>query len=193
MGHVERKLREKENLRNGIIEAAIDIAREEGWPSLTIRKIADRIEYTPPIVYEHFENKEALINEIVLIGFRKLRDQYEETSSKEYDPKKLLRLISRNFWNFAFENREIYMLMFSLERPTPNEEVKAIIERIHEMFVKLAEGDSNLAHNLMFNWMCLQNGTIATVMNIGETKFRAKGAEPVDIFMSFIDRFLKSI
>lgn len=192
MGHIERKQREKENLRSGILDAAIQIAREEGWPSLTIRKIADRIEYTPPIVYEFFENKEALIRELVLTGFRILREDYDKTFAEEKDPKQLIRRLSAGFWNFAFSNAELYQLMFSLERPTPNEEIQATADSIRSIFLGFAGGDPVLANNLMFNWMCLQNGTISMVLNLGPDKFRERGQEPVEIFMSFIDRFLKS-
>lgn len=192
MGHIERKIREKENLRAAMLDAAIQIAREEGWPALTIRKIADRIEYTPPIVYEFFENKEALIRELVLTGFRKLHQDYDMIFQEEADPKKQLRRISIEFWNFAFENAELYQLMFSLERPTPNDEIRAIVDLIRGMFLKMAGGDAALSDNLMFNWMCLQNGTISTVLNLGAEKFKEKGADPYEMFLSFIDRFLKS-
>ncbi len=60
MSSIERKIRQKENLREGILQAAKKIAVNEGWQAVTIRKIADEIEYTPPIVYEHFANKEAV-------------------------------------------------------------------------------------------------------------------------------------
>lgn len=192
MGHIERKLREKENLRNSIIEAAIQIAKEEGWPALTIRKIADRIEYTPPIVYEHFENKEALIRELVLIGFRTLREGYDTAFEEEKDPRMLIRRLSIGFWNFAFANTELYQLMFSLERPTPNDEIRATVDMIRGVFLKMAGGDKALSDNLMFNWMCLQNGTISTVLNFGSEKFEEKGADPLGMYMDFIDRFLKS-
>jgi len=49
---------------------------KRGWHSLTIRKIAEEIEYTPPIVYEHFEKKEDLIREIVDAGFNMLSKEF---------------------------------------------------------------------------------------------------------------------
>ncbi|HRX31691.1 MAG TPA: hypothetical protein P5349_07350 [Tenuifilaceae bacterium] len=48
MGHVERRKKEKENIRKGILDAALKIAMSDGWGAVTIRKIADVIEYTPP-------------------------------------------------------------------------------------------------------------------------------------------------
>ena len=61
MASKDRILRQKEETRNNILGAAYDIVKEEGWNGLSMRKIADRIEYTAPIIYEYFSNKEAII------------------------------------------------------------------------------------------------------------------------------------
>ncbi|MEL6653646.1 MAG: helix-turn-helix domain-containing protein [Bacteroidota bacterium] len=63
----KRDLRKEKN-REAIMEAALEIAREESWEKVTIRKIADRILYTPPIVYEHFKNKDDLLKQLVERG-----------------------------------------------------------------------------------------------------------------------------
>ena len=130
MGCVERKQREKEQVRQSILDAALKIAVEEGWHALTIRKIADAIEYTPPIVYEHFENKEELIQELFLSGFRELQKGYDLKNQSETDPKKIIMSLSLNHWDFAFKHKDLYQLMFSLERPIPNEEIKTGIRLI---------------------------------------------------------------
>ena len=59
MGTTERRLREKEKVRAAILDTAWNMVKEEGWQSLSIRKIADAIEYSVPVIYDHFENKEA--------------------------------------------------------------------------------------------------------------------------------------
>jgi AcrR family transcriptional regulator len=46
MSHIERRQKEKEEIKQSILDAARKIAAEEGWNALTIRKIADEIEYT---------------------------------------------------------------------------------------------------------------------------------------------------
>lgn len=62
----------KEKTREAIKQAAIKIAEEEGWNNVTVRKIADRVLYTPPIVYEFFENKDDLYRHLVIDGFKEL-------------------------------------------------------------------------------------------------------------------------
>ncbi|MBL7879529.1 MAG: helix-turn-helix transcriptional regulator, partial [Chryseobacterium gambrini] len=69
MGLHERRQREKENIRASILDAAFSLAKTEGWASLSMRKIADAIEYSAPVVYDYFENKEAILYEISLNGF----------------------------------------------------------------------------------------------------------------------------
>ena len=61
MGIAERKLRQKEEMKSSILDAAWKLVQQDGWQSLSIRKIADAIEYSVPVIYYHFENKEANI------------------------------------------------------------------------------------------------------------------------------------
>jgi AcrR family transcriptional regulator len=192
MGHIERKQREKEAVRASILDAARKIAVAEGWHSVTIRKIADAIEYTPPIVYEHFENKEDLIKELVLSGFREMRVSLDQAIQTESNPKKILLMISMSQWDFAFNNTELYQLMFSLERPTPNDEIKSSIMLIKNVFMQLTNENKELAYELMFNWICLQNGTISTIMQMGPPP-GFNNITPRQIFKNFVERFLNSI
>jgi len=192
MGCVERKQREKELVRQSILDAALKIAVEEGWHALTIRKIADAIEYTPPIVYEHFENKEELIQELFLSGFRELQKGYDLKNQSETDPKKIIMSLSLNHWDFAFKHKDLYQLMFSLERPIPNEEMKTGIRLIKNVFMQLANNDEHLAQELMFNWMCLQSGVISTIIKKALPPGLSK-TQPRDLFKSVIERFLNSI
>lgn len=74
MGIAERKLRHKEGIRIGILEAAWQLVITDGWQSLSIRKIADAIEYSIPVIYNHFENKEAILLEFTREGFEKLAE-----------------------------------------------------------------------------------------------------------------------
>ena len=57
MASKDRILRLKEDTRMNILKAALQIVKEEGWPALSMRKIADVIEYTAPIIYEYFSNR----------------------------------------------------------------------------------------------------------------------------------------
>jgi AcrR family transcriptional regulator len=65
MGSQQRRERERQAIRQSILSAARQIAIEEGWQTVTTRKVADRIEYSQPTIYEYFDNKEAILMALV--------------------------------------------------------------------------------------------------------------------------------
>src|SRR5687768_546630 len=112
MGITERKIREKEKVRKAILSTAWQMVREEGWQSLSIRKIADAIEYSVPVIYDHFENKEAILLEFGKEGFRILAKKFEEARGKNADPAEQLKLMANAFWDFSSRHNEYYQLMY---------------------------------------------------------------------------------
>jgi AcrR family transcriptional regulator len=114
MGVNERRLREKEQIRTAILTTAWELVKAEGWQSLSIRKIADAIEYSVPVIYDHFENKEAILFEIGNEGFRLLSKKIELAKDKQEDPVEQLRAMADAYWNFALKNKEYYQLMYGV-------------------------------------------------------------------------------
>src|SRR3954471_20352876 len=117
MGIVERKERQRKEVRDSILESAWKLVNEDGWQSLSIRKIADAIEYSVPVVYDHFENKEAILFEFNKMGFKLLSDKLKETKDKYKEPASQLEAIAYAYWDFAFQNKEYYQVMFGLGMP----------------------------------------------------------------------------
>ncbi len=117
MGITERRLRQKEEVRASIITAARNLVLEEGWQSLSIRKIADAIEYSVPVIYDHFENKDAILTEFTMTGYDMLAAKLEAAKSKFDEPCQQLDDMGNAYWAFAFENKEYYQLMFGLGMP----------------------------------------------------------------------------
>ena len=114
MGITERRIRQKDEVRSRILETAWGIVREDGWQSLSIRKIADAIEYSVPVVYDHFENKEAIILEFGKQGFELLLRRMREARASSEDPATQIKLMADAYWNFAFNDTEYYQLMFGV-------------------------------------------------------------------------------
>lgn len=115
MASKDRILRVKEETRCNILTAALSIGKSEGWQALSMRKIADRIEYTPPVIYEYFSNKDAILSELTCKGFTKLAEKMQAAKAKHRLPAKQLEAMWMAYWNFAFEEKEFYQLMLGVE------------------------------------------------------------------------------
>jgi len=115
MASKERIQRLKEETRTNILTAALQIVKEEGWQALSLRKIADLIEYTAPIIYEYFTNKEAILLELTRQGYKLLFTQIQEAKSKHRLPAKQLEAMWMAYWNFAFAEKEYYQIMYGVE------------------------------------------------------------------------------
>ncbi|MDR3695317.1 TetR/AcrR family transcriptional regulator [Mucilaginibacter sp.] len=114
MASKDRIQRLKEDTRMNILKAALQIVKEEGWAALSMRKIADVIEYTAPIIYEYFANKDAIILELTRKGYLILTRDLEEAKGKHCLPAKQLEAMWLAYWNFAFANKELYQAMYGV-------------------------------------------------------------------------------
>lgn len=115
MASKERIQRLKEETRMKILEAAYKIVKEEGWQALSMRKIADEIEYTAPIIYEYFSNKEAILAELTKKGYLYLAKEMEDAKNQHQCPAEQLEAMWMAYWNFAFKKTELYKLMFGVQ------------------------------------------------------------------------------
>ena len=115
MGSKERIQRIKEETRTNILEAALEIVKEDGWPSLSMRKIADKIEYTAPIIYEYFENKDGILVELTRMGNVLLLKDFKDAHAQHDNAEDQLEAMWFAYWNFAFRHIELYKLMFGVD------------------------------------------------------------------------------
>ncbi|HEY1015466.1 MAG TPA: TetR/AcrR family transcriptional regulator [Herpetosiphonaceae bacterium] len=107
----DRRERIKQATRLGILAAARRIARDEGWPAVTIRKVAEAVEYSPSIVYEYFESKDAILAALLEDGFAQLTEQMRQAAG---DEEARLRQMGQIYWRFACEQPELYQVMHGL-------------------------------------------------------------------------------
>jgi AcrR family transcriptional regulator len=116
MGSTERREREREEIRARILDAARELFISEGYDAVTMRKIAQRIEYTPTAIYFHFKDKAALLRELCgvvflallkkLLGLAKVNDLLEK-----------LQRLGQAYIEFALEHPNHYRLMFMTPMP----------------------------------------------------------------------------
>ncbi|GAA4806734.1 TetR/AcrR family transcriptional regulator [Olivibacter ginsenosidimutans] len=117
MGSKERIQRLKDENRMKILQASLQIIRDEGLSSLSMRKIADIIEYTAPMIYEYFANKEAILSELAAIGYLKLAKKVKEAKEQEKTPEKQIEAMWLAYWQFSFDQKELYQLMYGIGAP----------------------------------------------------------------------------
>jgi AcrR family transcriptional regulator len=110
----QRRDREKSELRQAILAAARHIAAAEGWGSVSIRRIAERIEYSPPVIYQYFDDKEALQKALVLEGFVELLARIRAARAAAPQPAVALIQAGIAYWQYGHQHPEMYQVMFGL-------------------------------------------------------------------------------
>ncbi len=116
MGTAERRERERVELKGRILDAARELFVEQGYDAVTMRKIADRIEYSPTAIYFHFRDKQALLRELCDADFATLAQGFQKIACID-DPIERLRQIGRSYVDFALEYPNHYRLMFMTPQP----------------------------------------------------------------------------
>lgn len=176
METLERKPRSHEHVRAGIISTAKKIARQEGWQAVSIRKIAEAIEYSAPVVYEYFDGKEVLLNAIRDEGFTYLNDQYHRIMKLYRDPEKRLYEISLIQWDFALHQPELYQVMYNLEGAYcsvpvyQSDALQAVGDTICEIIFSFIPKAKESIRRLYFEWWALSHGMIALAMTMQDVQ-----------------------
>ena len=116
MGVKERREREKSDTRDKILDAARELFIAEGYEGVSMRKLAERIEYSPTAIYVHFANKEDLFHELCNQDFGHLAEVFQ-SSSMPLDPVERLKQIGRLYSEFGLQYPNHYKLMFMTPHP----------------------------------------------------------------------------
>ena len=116
MGVKERREREKIETREKILDAARELFIAEGYDGVSMRKIADKIEYSPTAIYVHFADKDQLFLEICHEDFRRLA-QSLIVLAQIADPVERLRKIGLAYIEFGHKHPNHYRTMFMTPHP----------------------------------------------------------------------------
>lgn len=114
MGVAERKGRERAERERRITAAARAIAEREGWSAVTIRRLAEEIEYSQPVLYSHFENRDAIVAAVALQGFRELAAALREAAHRPTDHRTALRDAAIAYLGFTDAHPALYEAMFTM-------------------------------------------------------------------------------
>jgi AcrR family transcriptional regulator len=111
-GSKQRRAREKEGLREEILDAARTLFVKEGYESVSIRKIADKIEYAPGTIYLYFHDKAEILDRICEETFAKLLRKMDAIEHDTAAPLDKLRRGLRTYIQFGLENPNHYIVTF---------------------------------------------------------------------------------
>lgn len=116
MGITERKEREREEMRELILQGAQKLFLENGYEKTSIRGIADTIEYSPATIYLYYKDKNELLLALHVKAFEKMMEEFAVVATVA-DPFERLTALGEQYIKFAVENPELYDLMFIMQAP----------------------------------------------------------------------------
>lgn len=107
--------REQIRLREEVLNAALNIAASDGWSAVSVRGIADRIEYSTTKVYELFKNKNEIVLELLRRGFSLLTEQLEQVREANIPPVEKATSLAVTYCRFAWEHDVYYRIMYGMD------------------------------------------------------------------------------
>jgi len=117
MGIKERKEREWHDRRNLILAAAADILANEGEKELSVRKIANKIEYSPAIIYHYFANKDDIMQNLLQEQYTELTGIMQNLQAEIKDPEERIREMLKAYAGWALKRPSLYRAVLLNDSP----------------------------------------------------------------------------
>lgn len=111
----ERKQRERAERERLIVATARELAAQQGWDAVTTRRLAERIEYSQPVLYSHFRGKREIIGAVALEGATEMAAAVRAAASGANGPRERVAALARSYLDFAVRNPAVYDAMFQLD------------------------------------------------------------------------------
>jgi AcrR family transcriptional regulator len=111
----ERKQRERVERERLIVATARELAEQQGWDAVTTRRLAERIEYSQPVLYSHFRGKREIIGAVALKGAAEMAAALRAATSAADEPRTRVTALARTYLEFAARNPAVYDAMFELD------------------------------------------------------------------------------
>ena len=112
MGVSDRRARHRASLRRDILDAASRLFAEEGYDRVTMRRVAQRIEYSPTTIYLHFKDKSDLFDAVCEETFSQLAEKFETLARMRVVPLNHLRECLRLYVEFGVKHPDHYTVTF---------------------------------------------------------------------------------
>jgi AcrR family transcriptional regulator len=141
----ERRERERADRHRLIVTAARELAEAEGWEAVTTRRLADRVEYSQPVLYSHFNGKTGIVGAVALDGFEQLAAELRDAREGAAGPgtEKPLAAVCHAYLDFASTRPAVYQAMFVLptELKFASDETPASMRACFNEFVACFRAD----------------------------------------------------
>lgn len=143
----ERRERERAKRHRLIVDTARELAETEGWGAVTTRRLADRIEYSQPVLYSHFANMEAIVHAVAVQGFAELACALRRARDTGGRPEQLLREMACAYVEFGQEQPALYDAMFvratdiAFGRPETPEPLQRAFAELREVIAMFGDHD----------------------------------------------------
>jgi len=117
MGVKERRARQKRYLRQEILGAASELFVRDGYENVSMRRIADKIEYSPTTIYLYFKDKAELLEQVCAETFTRLQHRLAKILEQPGEPLERLRRGLMAYIEFGLENPHHYRATFMMKIP----------------------------------------------------------------------------
>ncbi len=124
MGVKERRARQKRYLRQEILDAASELFVREGFENVSMRRIAEKIEYSPTTIYLYFKDKSELLEQVCAETFSRLLQRLKKIHEQPGEPLERLRRGLLTYIEFGLENPHHYRATFMMPLPEGFDEKK---------------------------------------------------------------------
>jgi AcrR family transcriptional regulator len=115
----ERRERDRASREQLIVTAARELAEAEGWDAVTTRRLAERVEYSQPVLYSHFAGKAGIVRAVALEGFGELAAELRRARTAAPDAEAALRAVAAAYQGFAQSRPAVYDAMFVMPTDIP--------------------------------------------------------------------------
>jgi AcrR family transcriptional regulator len=115
----ERRERDRARRQQLIVTAARELAEAEGWEAVTTRRLAERVEYSQPVLYSHFTGKAGIVRAVALEGFGDLAAELRSARTAADSPVAALRALAAAYLCFAQSHPAVYDAMFVMTIDLP--------------------------------------------------------------------------
>ncbi|WP_405017135.1 TetR/AcrR family transcriptional regulator [Kitasatospora sp. NBC_00070] len=111
----ERKERERAAREHLIVATARELAEQQGWDAVTTRRLAERIEYSQPVLYSHFRGKREIIGAVALQGATEMAAALRAATAAADSPHTRVTTLARAYLDYAEHHPAVYDAMFQLD------------------------------------------------------------------------------